>query len=212
VGLVLAKHEIQQILSKILVITCRMIGYYEQQLNRNKTFTGWNDDADFTDQGTREMEHAARLLREQGYEIDCVYLTPQASHSYHMDSTARAHSDSSWRINERHYGSLTGVSQTQSAERLGVDLVQEWRDSLRSRPPPMTEDHPYYPGRERNYADLNKEKISLTVSLLDFMERTIPLWENKILYENSANGLASLLIGAPRRTMGTTGISVNLLL
>jgi bisphosphoglycerate-dependent phosphoglycerate mutase len=59
VGLVRAKHEIHQILSKILVITCRMIGYYEQQWNRNKTFTGWSDDSDFTDQGTREMEHAA---------------------------------------------------------------------------------------------------------------------------------------------------------
>jgi bisphosphoglycerate-dependent phosphoglycerate mutase len=47
----------------------------------------------------------------------------------------------------------------------------------------MTEDHPYYPGGERNYADLYKEQISLTKSLLDFMERTIPLWENKIVYE-----------------------------
>jgi bisphosphoglycerate-dependent phosphoglycerate mutase len=75
------------------------------------------------------MEHAARLLMEQGCEIDIVF-------------TSR---------------------------------LKRARDSLRTRRPPMTEDHPYYPGRERNHADLNKEQISLTVSLLDFMERTIPL-------------------------------------
>jgi bisphosphoglycerate-dependent phosphoglycerate mutase len=98
-----------------------------------------------------------------------------------------------WRINKRRYGSLTGLSKkygsltglskTQTAERLGVDLVQEWRGSLRSLPPPMTEDHPFYPGRERKYADLTKEQIPLTESLLDCMDRTIPLWENKIMYE-----------------------------
>jgi 2,3-bisphosphoglycerate-dependent phosphoglycerate mutase len=48
----------------------------------------------------------------------------------------------------------------------------------------MTEDHPYYPGQERKYADLTQEQIPLTESLLDFMERTIPLWETK-LYSSS---------------------------
>jgi hypothetical protein len=49
-----AKHENSADPSKILVITYRMIDYYEQQRNRNKTVTGWSDDADLTDQGTRE--------------------------------------------------------------------------------------------------------------------------------------------------------------
>jgi 2,3-bisphosphoglycerate-dependent phosphoglycerate mutase len=68
-----------------------------------KTFTGWSDDADFTDQGTREMEHAARLLMEPVCEIDIVFT---ARLKRAIRSTARAQSDSltgsSWRINERH--------------------------------------------------------------------------------------------------------------
>jgi 2,3-bisphosphoglycerate-dependent phosphoglycerate mutase len=169
--------------------TLILVRHGESTWNRNKTFTGWSDDADLTDQGTREMEHAARLLMEQGYEIDIVFTSRlkrairstwillQELNEIHLPVLK------SWRINERHYGSLTGLSKTQTAERLGADLVQEWRGSLRSRPPPMTEDHPYYPGRERKYADLTKEQIPLTESLLDCMERTIPLWENKIAYE-----------------------------
>jgi 2,3-bisphosphoglycerate-dependent phosphoglycerate mutase len=70
-----AKYENSADPSKILVITNRMIDYYEQQRNRNKTVTGWCDDADLTDQGTREMEHAARSLMEQGCEIDIVFTS-----------------------------------------------------------------------------------------------------------------------------------------
>jgi 2,3-bisphosphoglycerate-dependent phosphoglycerate mutase len=80
-----------------------LVRHGESVWNRNKTFTGWSDDAELTDQGTREMEHAARLLMEPGYEIDIVF-TSRLKRA--IRSTARAQSDSltgsSWRINERH--------------------------------------------------------------------------------------------------------------
>jgi hypothetical protein len=83
--------------------TLMLVRHGESIWNRNKTFTGWSDDADLTDQGTREMEHAARLLMEPGYEIDIVF-TSRLKRA--IRSTARAQSDSltgsSWRINERH--------------------------------------------------------------------------------------------------------------
>lgn len=169
--------------------TLILLRHGESTWNRNKTFTGWSDDADLTDQGRREMEHAARLLMERGYEIDVVFTSRlrrairstwillQELNEVYLPVFK------SWRLNERHYGELTGLSKTQTAERLGAELVQEWRGSLRSRPPAMTENHPYYPGHERKYADLTKDQIPVTESLLDCMERTIPLWENKIVYE-----------------------------
>lgn len=169
--------------------TLILVRHGESTWNRNKTFTGWSDDADLTEQGTREMEHAARLLMEQGYEIDVVFTSRLRRAIRSVWILLQELNEvyvpvfKSWRINERHYGSLTGLSKTQTAERLGAELVQEWRGSLRSRPPPMAESHPYYPGRERKYADLTKDQIPLTESLLDCMERTIPLWENKIVYE-----------------------------
>lgn len=41
----------------------------------------------------------------------------------------------------------------------------------------------YYPGRDRRHADLSPEQIPLTESLLDCMERTKPVWRDKISYE-----------------------------
>lgn len=67
--------------------------------------------------------------------------------------------------------------------RISTELVQEWRGSLRSRPPALTQNDEYWPGRDRKYADLSMDEIPLTESLFDCMERTCPLWEKKIRYE-----------------------------
>jgi len=89
----------------------------------------------------------------------------------------------SWRLNERFYGALTGLSKKETAERLGHELVQEWRGSLRSRPPALRPTNSYWPGRDRKYADLSLDQLPRTESLLDCMERTAPLWEQRIVAE-----------------------------
>lgn len=83
----------------------------------------------------------------------------------------------------RMYGALTGLSKTETAKQLGSELVQEWRGSLRTRPPPMEKTSQYWPGKDRKYADLTSDQIPATESLMDCMERTEPLWEERILYE-----------------------------
>lgn len=83
----------------------------------------------------------------------------------------------------RNYGALTGLSKIETAAKLGHELVQEWRGSLRTRPPALEKSSPYWPGKDRKYADLTAEQIPDTESLMDCMERTEPLWEDRILYE-----------------------------
>lgn len=78
---------------------------------------------------------------------------------------------------------MPGLSKTETAERLGAELVQEWRGSLKSRPPPLTPVDRYYPGRDRCHADLTPDQIPLTESLLDCMDRTKKIWVDKISYE-----------------------------
>lgn len=81
------------------------------------------------------------------------------------------------------YGALTGLSKTETAQQLGTELVQEWRGSLYSRPPPVVVNSQYWPGLHRKYSDLSNDQIPLTESLYDCMERATPVWNNKILYE-----------------------------
>jgi len=172
--------------------TLVLVRHGESAWNKNKTFTGWAD-PDLTDQGRREVEHAARLLMEGGYHYDIdVVFTSRLKRAISSTWILLREFDrvylpvfKSWRLNERFYGALTGLNKTQTAEQLGEELVQGWRGSLRIRPPALTENDQYYPGRDRKYADLTKDELPLTESLLDCMDRTEPVWNKKILFELS---------------------------
>lgn len=165
--------------------TLILVRHGESEWNANKTFTGWAD-PDLSEQGVRETEHAARLLIAGGYDIDVVFCSrlKRAIRSAWIILGERNQLHipvfKTWRLNERMYGALTGLCKKETAEQLGTDLVQSWRGSLRSRPPPVRVDDVYWPGRERRYSDLSIDQIPLTESLLDCMKRTRPAWEDKI--------------------------------
>lgn len=42
-----------------------------------------------------------------------------------------------WRLNERHYGGLTGLNKAETMEKYGKDQVQIWRRSYDVKPPAM---------------------------------------------------------------------------
>ncbi len=168
--------------------TLILVRHGESEWNANKTFTGWADPS-LSEQGIRETEHAARLLLAGGYDIDVVF-TSRLKRAIRSTWIILGEMNQlylpvfkSWRLNERMYGKLTGLCKKDTAEKLGAELVQSWRGSLKSRPPPVTVSDYYWPGRDRRYSDLGFEDIPLTESLLDCMNRTEPIWEDKIKWE-----------------------------
>jgi len=179
---------------KLILLRCG-----QSEWNANGTFTGWAD-PDLTQQGIQECQHAARLLLAEGYEPDLVYTSRlkrsirSARYVLSELGTLFLPVQKSWRLNERSYGALTGLSKSETAETMGASVVQAWRNSLKARPPPMTKNDPYYPGKDRRYADLTEEQIPLTESLLDTMKRTIPLWEYRIK-RDIARGNNVLVVG-----------------
>jgi bisphosphoglycerate-dependent phosphoglycerate mutase len=146
--------------------TLILVRHGESNWNKNKTFTGWAD-PDLTEQGKREVEHAARLLMEGGYKIDVVFTSRLTRAIRSCWILLQEFNEvylpvfKSWRLNERMYGALTGLGKTETAETLGQELVQEWRGSLRSRPPALKVGDKYWPGRDRKYADLTKDQVGV---------------------------------------------------
>lgn len=49
-----------------------------------------------------------------------------------------------WRLNERHYGGLTGLNKAETAAKHGEAQVKIWRRSFDIPPPQMGPDHDYY--------------------------------------------------------------------
>ena len=134
-----------------------------------------------------QVEHASRLLLERGYTIDVAYTSRlkrairstwillQELNLIHLPVYK------SWRLNERMYGALEGLSKPVMAMIEGESLVQQWRSGLDIRPPPMTRDDPRWAGNNPIYDDLERGSIPLTESLADCMERTLPVLESRIL-------------------------------
>ena len=70
-----------------------------------------------------------------------------------------------WELNERHYGSLTGLNKDEMKKKLGEDKVHVFRRSWDAPPEPLNKNNPYHPLNIEIYKDIPKEKIPDTESL-----------------------------------------------
>jgi 2,3-bisphosphoglycerate-dependent phosphoglycerate mutase len=86
-----------------------------------------------------------------------------------------------WRLNERHYGDLTGKDKAQTAAEHGEDKVKVWRRSYDVPPPPIAADNPYNPNLDVRYAGLAPEVVPASECLEDVVDRMLPYWYDGIV-------------------------------
>jgi 2,3-bisphosphoglycerate-dependent phosphoglycerate mutase len=82
-----------------------------------------------------------------------------------------------WRLNERHYGGLTGLNKTETAAKHGEEQVKVWRRSYDIPPPDMAPGGEFDFAKDRRYADLD---LPVTESLKTTLVRVQPYWEAEI--------------------------------
>jgi 2,3-bisphosphoglycerate-dependent phosphoglycerate mutase len=82
-----------------------------------------------------------------------------------------------WRLNERHYGALTGLNKAETAARYGEDQVKIWRRSYDIPPPPL-ERAANEALRDPRYAGLDPSMIPDTECLKDTVARVLPYWHD----------------------------------
>jgi 2,3-bisphosphoglycerate-dependent phosphoglycerate mutase len=83
-----------------------------------------------------------------------------------------------WRLNERHYGGLTGLNKQEMINKVGAEQVQMWRRSYDIPPPPLPEDSPCDVSHDRRYAGI---EVPRTESLKDTIARALPYYELEIV-------------------------------
>ena len=86
----------------------------------------------------------------------------------------------SWRLNERHYGTLQGSSKSEMAAKVGEEQVLIWRRSYDVPPPALKTSDPRYPGHDMKYKGLEADEIPLNECLKDTVARVLPYWHNTI--------------------------------
>jgi len=90
----------------------------------------------------------------------------------------------SWRLNERHYGDLTGLDKAATREKFGDEQLHAWRRSYDTPPPPVADDNPHNPNDDPRYADL--DEVPRTECLADVVERLDPWWTDSAVPDLNA--------------------------
>lgn len=99
---------------------CVFLRHGESTWNKENRFTGWYD-VPLSQKGVEEAKSAGKILLAEGFKFDVVYtsvLTRAISTYNYAAEEMNCHYlpvIKSWRLNERHYGSLTGLNKSETA-------------------------------------------------------------------------------------------------
>ncbi|CAK7296272.1 phosphoglycerate mutase 2 [Vulpes vulpes] len=164
-----------------------MVRHGESTWNQENRFCGWFD-AELSEKGAQEAARGAQAIKDAKMEFDICY-TSVLKRAIRTLWTILDGTDQmwlpvvrTWRLNERHYGGLTGLNKAETAAKHGEEQVKIWRRSFDIPPPPMDEKHPYYGSisKERRYAGLKPGELPTCESLKDTIARALPFWNEEI--------------------------------
>lgn len=159
-----------------------LIRHGQSQWNLENRFTGWWD-VDVTEKGAAEAFAAGELLAAKGILPTTAFtsLQKRAIKTLHLALEAAGRiwipEDKDWRLNERHYGGLTGLDKAETAAKHGDEQVKIWRRSFDIPPPPLEAGSEFDLASDARYAGID---VPNTESLKDTIARVLPCWDEKI--------------------------------
>jgi 2,3-bisphosphoglycerate-dependent phosphoglycerate mutase len=138
--------------------------------NLENRFTGWVD-VDLTADGEAQARKGGGLLKAEGFEPTCAFTSvlKRAVRTLWigLEEIDRVWIpvEKSWRLNERHYGALTGLNKAETAAEHGEEQVKIWRRSYDTPPPPLALDDKRHPRFDARYTALDPDALPATESL-----------------------------------------------
>ncbi len=174
--------------------TLVLIRHGQSEWNALNLFTGWHD-VDLTGLGEQEARAGGAALAEAGLLPDIVHTSLQ-KRAIRTAQLALEEMDRlwipvrrSWRLNERHYGALTGLDKKQTVAEHGAEQVHIWRRSYDVPPPALDPTDERHPSHDPRYASLPADVLPATECLKDVVERMMPWWYDAIVPDLQAGRL-----------------------
>ena len=158
--------------------------------NAENRFTGWVD-VDLSNKGVQEAEKSGQLIKELKIKIDVSYTSYLKRAIKTLTTILKINNlnlkfNTAWQLNERHYGSLTGLNKEETKEKIGEEQFKKYRRSWDIAPPPMNTESEY----QTLFSPLNSSipvgMTPFTESLKDTYDRVVPFYENEIKKNLSA--------------------------
>ena len=176
--------------------TLILLRHGQSQWNLEDRFTGWVD-VDLTAEGEAQARKGGELIAAEGLSIDRCFTSvlTRAIRTSWLALAAAGQTfvpeTKDWRLNERHYGGLTGLNKAQTAAEHGEAQVKIWRRSYDVPPPPLPPGGEFDFAKDRRYAGA---VLPDTESLETTLFRVQPYWDAEIVPHLAAG--ETLLIAA----------------
>jgi len=163
-----------------------IIRHGQSEWNLSNRFTGWAD-VNLTEQGIAEAKKAGATMKAAGFKfgeahtsylkraIKTLWLALEEMDQMYIPV------NNSWRLNEKHYGTLTGLNKAETAEKYGEEQVKLWRRGFAIAPPAIDKNDPLHPVNDAKYKGIDANLLPGTESLKDTIERIMPYWNNNIV-------------------------------
>ncbi len=175
-----------------------LVRHGESVWNQENRFTGWKD-VELSEKGIKEAEKAGKHLLEQKFDFDMAYTSTltRAIKTLNLILSEMKLNwlpvIKDWRLNERHYGGLTGLNKSETAAKHGEEQVKIWRRSYDTPPPLMDKENPDHPSHDPRYRNIPANLLPSGESLKDTVKRFLPLWDEQIS-KNITAGLRVLIV------------------
>ena len=152
--------------------------------NAENKFTGWVD-VDLSDKGIEEAEKSGQIIKDLNIKIDISYTSYLKRAIKTLTSILKKNNlelkfNTAWQLNERHYGSLTGLNKKETKQKIGEDLFKKYRRSWDIAPPPIEEKSEYQNSFSPLNASIPVGMTPFTESLKDTYNRVVPFYEDEI--------------------------------
>ena len=166
--------------------------------NAENRFTGWVD-VDLSEKGVLEAQKSGKLIKKLNIKIDVSYTSflkraIKTLTTILKENNLELKFNTSWEINERHYGSLTGLNKEETKNKIGEEQFKKYRRSWDIAPPPMKEND----NNQSLFSPLNANipigMIPFTESLKDTYDRVVPYYKKEI--KNKIKENKNILISA----------------
>jgi len=164
-------------MNRIRLVICR---HGESIMNKHNKFSGWTD-TPLNRLGIAQSFTVANLLKNNDFIPNKIF-TSRLSRSYQTSEIIRYHlqknipMDLSWRLNERNYGVLEGVSRSDAEEEYGKENIHLIRNDYYTLP--------YFsngePIKDLNILHNNDRTNVLGESGNMVMKRFYPYWDIEV--------------------------------
>ena len=181
-----------------------LVRHGQSEWNKENRFTGWTD-IDLSEQGKQEAKQAGKTLKKVQFRCDLAYtsLLKRAVRTLWiiLDEMDKMWIPvvKSWRLNERHYGGLTGLNKQDIINKYGMDQVRLWRRDYETTPPVLNDleldEHnhpPLHPEKDSQTPESSNQRSEIhsrykgipnlpkAESLKQTKGRVLPFWEKEI--------------------------------